>query len=165
MTQITDRFCSAEGQNGRVIAARIFPNTDVLEGIEAICNLHHIKYGQITTSIGSLRKVALTYVTTVDPLPNQGYTTLLEMEGPFSLLAGQGLVSPGDNERMNIHYHGILSGENDKVYGGDIKPGTVTLTTLDIFITETLGIEMLRDRDPETGAIVTTFREQQITLK
>lgn len=157
MSELQARFVSAEGKNGRVIAGRILPNTDVLEGIEEICNKHNIRYGQITTSIGSLRKVALTYVTSIEPQPGTGYTTFMEMEGPFSLLAGQGLVSPGENEKMNIHYHGILSGEEDRVYGGDIKPGTVTLTTLDIFITEVLEIEMVRDRDPETGAVVTTF--------
>lgn len=151
------RFSSAEGTTGKVVTARIHPNLDVLEAIEEICLKHGIKYGQITTSIGSLKKVTLTYVARIIPTSEDGYTQRMTMEGPFSLLVGQGLVSPADEEnKMNIHYHAVISGENDVLYGGDIKPGTITLTTLDLVITELCGIEMIRDRDPLTGAIVTT---------
>jgi len=156
---MSKHFSSAAGQNGRVIAARIHPNRDVLQSIEEVCLEHDVSCGQITTSIGSLQKVALHYVSRVKPDPKLGYTTQLLMEGPFSLLTGQGLVSPGDEPgRLNIHYHAVISGEKDVIYGGHIEPGTITLTTLDLFIVEVNGVDILRGRDPETGAIVTTVQ-------
>jgi predicted DNA-binding protein with PD1-like motif len=158
--KVQNLFSSAEGTTGKVIAARIHPNLDVLETIEKICVMHNIQYGQISTSIGSLRKVTLTYVSRIEPTPEEGYTTLTTMNGPFSLLVGQGLVSPAeDSNKRNIHYHAVVSGENNVVYGGDIKPGSITLTTLDLFITELNGIGISRSRDPETGAVVTTFKQ------
>ena len=156
---MNSHFSSAAGNNGRVVAARIHPDRDVLESIEEVCLQHGISCGQITTTIGSLKKVALHYVSRVEPDPELGYTTQLFMEGPFSLLTGQGLVSPSEEPgRLNIHYHAVISGENDVIYGGHIEPGTITLTTLDLFIVEVLGVDILRGRDPETGVIVTTIR-------
>lgn len=152
-------FSSAAGQNGRVIAARIHPDRDVLQSIEEVCLKHGVSCGQITTSIGSLKKVALHYVSRVEPDPELGYTTQLLMEGPFSLLTGQGLVSPSEQPgRLNIHYHAVISGEKDVIYGGHIEPGTITLTTLDLFIVEVNGVDIVRGRDPETGVIVTTIQ-------
>jgi predicted DNA-binding protein with PD1-like motif len=152
-------FSSAAGRNGRVIAARIHPGRDVLASIEEVCHAHDLVCGQITTSIGSLQRVALHYVSRLKPIPGEGYNTQLVMEGPFSLLAGQGLVSPGDEPgRLNIHYHAVISGEKDVIYGGHIEPGTITLTTLDLFIVEVEGVSITRASDPETGAIVTTMK-------
>ncbi len=152
-------FSSAAGQGGRVVAARIHPNRDVLQSIEEVCVAHGITCGQITTTIGSLKRVALHYVSRVEPDPKLGYTTQLIMEGPFSLLTGQGLVSAGEAPgRLNIHYHAVISGEGDVIYGGHIEPGTITLTTLDLFVTEVHGVEIVRGRDPETGVIVTTIQ-------
>lgn len=156
----SSQFSSAAGTNGKVIAARIHPNLDLLETIENICKKHDIQYGQLTSTIGSLRKVSFNYVTTVEPAEGEGYTTAKSMEGPFSLLTGQGLVSPSDeSDKMNIHYHAVISGENNVILGGHILPGTITLTTTDLFIMEVKNIEMTRDRDPETGAVVTTIHQ------
>lgn len=160
MENYLSNFSSAFGSTGRVIAVRILPGLDVLGTLEEICFKHDIKYGQITTSIGSLRRISLNYVSRLTPAEGQGYTTHMEKEGPFSVLCGQGLVSPGNEpNKMNIHYHAVLSGENDIVYGGHIERGTVTLTTLDVFILEMCGISISRKKDPITGAVVTTFEE------
>jgi len=155
-------FSSASGTTGRVVAARIFPNLDVISTLEEICFKHGIKYGQITTTIGSLRKINLHYVSNATPGEGEKYTTHMEMESGFSVLSGQGLVSPGDEPgTMNIHYHAVVSGENDVIYGGHIEKGTITLTTLDVFIQEIHGIEISREKDNSTGVniIVTAFKE------
>ncbi|PZQ50065.1 MAG: hypothetical protein DI556_08310 [Rhodovulum sulfidophilum] len=152
-------FDSAAGTTGRVIAARIHPDRDVLASIAEICLAHGVTCGQLATTIGSFRRLAMHYVDRVEPTPEEGYTRQLILEGPFSLIAGQGLVSPGDTPgTLNIHYHAVASGKDNKFYGGHIEPGTITLTTLDLFITEIEGIDILRGRDPETGVIVTTIR-------
>lgn len=157
--QAARHFDSAAGTMGRVIAARIHPNRDVLASIEEICLAHGVACGQLATTIGSFRRLAMHYVDRVEPTPEEGYTKQLILEGPFSLIAGQGLVSPGDKPgTLNIHYHAVTSGKNNKFYGGHIEPGTITLTTLDLFITEIGGIDILRGRDPETGVVVTTIR-------
>jgi predicted DNA-binding protein with PD1-like motif len=152
-------FSSAAGQSGRVIAARIYPDRDLLESFEEVCLAHGVRCGVITTSIGSFRRLAMHYVDRVEPTKEQGYTQQVLLEGPFSLIAGQGLVSPGDEPgRLNIHYHCCASGKDNQFYGGHIEPGTITLTTLDLVIQEMHGIDILRGRDPQTGVIVTTIQ-------
>jgi predicted DNA-binding protein with PD1-like motif len=84
----------------------------------------------------------------------------MEKEGPFSLLCGQGLVSPSDEpNKMDIHYHATISGADDIVYGGHLERGTITLSTLDIFISEITGLEISRTTDPHTGVRTTSFKE------
>lgn len=161
-TENLTAFSSASGTAGRVVAARIFPDMDVISAFEEICTKHGIKNGQITTTIGSLRKINLHYVSRVAPAEGEKYTTHLEMEGPFSVLSGQGLVSLGDEPgTVNIHYHAVVSGQDDVIYGGHIEKGTVTLTTMDVFIQELHGIEISRERDESTGVsiVVTAFKE------
>lgn len=152
------RFESAAGTGGRVVAARILPDCDLLESFEAVCLAHGISCGQITTSIGSFRRLAMHYVDRVTPTPEHGYTRQLILEGPFSLIAGQGFVSPGEAPgRLNIHYHAVASGKDNRFYGGHIEPGTITLTTLDLFVTEVKGIDIIRARDA-AGVLVTSIR-------
>lgn len=145
---------------GRVISARILPDLDILDTIEEICMEYGIRYGQISTCIGSLRSFSCNFVSTPVPAGEHGYTTHLEMAGAFSILSGMGLVSPADEEgHLNTHLHFVVSGQNDAVYGGHVERGTRTLTTTDLFITELTGIEIHRAKDPQTGAVTTTFKE------
>ena len=149
---------SALGTNGRVVAARLRPGQDVIKAIEATCVQHGIIAGQITSSIGSLRRIAYNYVTRTERGDGTGYTTKVERDGAFSVLAGQGLVSPGDEPgRLNIHYHAVVSDDKNVITGGHILPGTITLTTMDLFVVEILDVEIVRARDEETGAVITSF--------
>lgn len=155
-------FSAAQASSGRVIAARILPDLDILETIEEICGYYNIRYGQISVCIGSLRQIKMNYVSTTVPIPGQGYTTKMELDGAFSLLCGMGLVSPAEQEgKLNTHLHIVVSGQHDAVYGGHVEKGTRTLTTTDLFITELTGLEISRSRDPETGAVVTSFHEAE----
>jgi len=153
-----ENFNSAVAQTGRTIAARILPDKDVLETIEEICQAYNIKYGQISTCIGSLRKINMNYVSS----SVFKYTTSMVMEGAFSILAGQGLVSPAEEkDKLNTHLHFVISGQHDAIYGGHVEHGTRTLTTLDLFITELSGLKISRSRDEVTGAVVTSFEEDR----
>lgn len=156
-----EHFNGACAQIGRTIAARIFPDQDVLETIEEICSTYNIRYGQISSCIGSLRHVVMNYVDREVPTKAEdGYTTRVEMSGGFSLLAGQGLVSPADEEgKLNIHLHFTFTGKNNVVYGGHILRGTRSLTTIDLFITELNGIKIRRFREESTGVVVSAFEE------
>lgn len=159
MSQQPSYHSAAVGSVGRVLAARIHPDQDVLEAIERVCLEHGILRGQITTSIGSFKRVHLHYIARMRRDPDLGYNEFLTLHGPHSLLTGQGLVSPGNTpDRLNIHYHAVISGKDDVIYGGHIEAGTVTLTTLDLFVVEVNGIEIERGIDPGTGALVTSFR-------
>ena len=159
-----NHFSSGVARQGRTIAIRIFPDLDVLETIEEVCKDYGIQYAQITTCIGSLRRISMNFVST--PIPKKdatsgsGYTSQMEMDGAFSVLSGQGLVSPAiEQGKLNTHLHFVISGQHDAVYGGHVEHGTRTLTTLDLFLTELHGMRIVRKKDPVTGAVVTSFSQ------
>jgi predicted DNA-binding protein with PD1-like motif len=81
------------------------PNQDLIENIERICVEYGIQYGVIVSAIGSLRQVSLNVVTRTTPKPPNGHMEHVTLEGPFSLLAGQGVIAPAeDPEKRDVHF-------------------------------------------------------------
>lgn len=50
------RFNEACGNAGKVVAARLLPDTDLIEGIEEICKSNQIKYAYVSC-FGSFKNV------------------------------------------------------------------------------------------------------------
>lgn len=148
------RYQSAEGQIGRVIAARLLPGTDLVEGVEKICNDHGIRYG-LVNCIGSLQKATFMYVV---PIPEAkvkaGYTAPFELRGPIEFLGGLALVCETDDGDKNTHLHGSFSDQLDHLYGGHlVKGGNPILVTMDLVILELTGMKLLRRYDEETDLV------------
>lgn len=153
-------FSAAAASQGRVIMARVLPDLDLLETLAEISVHYGVRYGKVDVCIGSLRRVSLNYVSTANPAPGQGYTTRLDLEGAFTILCGQGIFSPAEEGAgLNTHLHMVISGQHDAVYGGHVLPGTRTLTTTDLCITELTGVEIRRQRDEASGVTLTSFHE------
>lgn len=149
------RYKAAAGQVGRVIAARLFPGTDLIEGIEKICKDHGIKYAAVVCSIGSLQKATFMYLV---PKPEAkmkaGYTAPYELPGPIEFLGGQGIVCEGENGEMITHFHCTISDQLDHVYGGHVVKGkNPILMTMDLVIIEIKGAKLLRKYDAETEVV------------
>ena len=149
------RFKAAQGRIGRVIAARLLPGTDLIEGIEKVCEKYGVKYGLIGCSIGSLRKAAFMYLV---PMPETkvgaGYTPPFELPGPIEFLGGMGVICESEKGEKMIHFHGVVSDRLDRVYGGHfVKGKNPILVTMDLMIIEVEGIKMLRKYDEETDLI------------
>ena len=153
-------FTSAAGTGGRIIAARIIPGQDIIETLEDICRRYDIKYGHISSAIGSLRRVSLNIVTRTTPIPGSGHMTHIEREGPYCLLSGQGLISPGAKpDSFDIHLHIAVRGDTDPVMGGHVEIGTITLSTTEFFIHEVHGVKITRKVDEVVGMPMTTFEQ------
>ena len=156
------RYASAEAKAGRIIQARLKPGTDLIGGIDKICEDYGIKNGMITVGIGSLRHASFKFL-----IPNQelklgsGYGDPYYLEGPIEFLGGQGLICPLEDGNRAIHLHGLLnrtSVENGKpkpdyVLGGDFGVGkdkNPILATMDLMIVELKGVNITRKYDDET---------------
>lgn len=144
------RFESAAGKTGKFIPARILPGTDLLEGIEAICAKHGIKYAYVTC-FGSFSAAGYMYlVPKADAKVKAGYGSVLQKGGPIEFLSGTGVVCQKDGS-TDIHFHGTMCDENGNVFGGHMVKGyNPTLTTVDVVIIECEGAEMFRGYDAET---------------
>ena len=51
---MSEQFHSAQGRMDRVIVARLLPGTDLLEGLQAVCEKHGLRNGVVISAIGSL---------------------------------------------------------------------------------------------------------------
>jgi predicted DNA-binding protein with PD1-like motif len=148
------RYQSAEGEIGKVVAARLLPGTDLVEGIEKVCEDHGISYG-LVNCIGSLQKATFMYVV---PIPEAkvgaGYTAPYELPGPIEFLGGLALVCETESGEKNTHLHGSFCDQLDHLYGGHlVKGGNPILVTMDLAIIELTGMKVLRRYDEETDLV------------
>ena len=145
------RFADACGKTGKTIAARLLPETDLIEGIEAVCEKNSVKHAYVTC-FGSFAKTGYMYLV---PKPEAkigaGYGDVFTCEGPVEFLNGTGVVCQNDG-KYDTHFHATMCDKTGKVFGGHIVKGqTPTLTTVDLVIVEIADVEMLRVFDEETA--------------
>jgi len=84
------QIVSVEAHKGRTIAARLMPGTDLVSGIEAVCQKHLIEYGYFGSVMGSLSKA--TYIIPQKDLSAPlafKFTDPIETEGQIDLLGGR----------------------------------------------------------------------------
>jgi len=156
------RIASGEGQLGRMIVGRLLPGTDLMEGLNKICDQYNIQNGVIVECIGSLRKSVFKFL-----IPNpklklgSGYGDPYTLDGPIEFLGGQGVITQGEDGKRKIHLHGLVNRTSveegkpkpDDVLGGDfgVPPGSnLVLATMDVTIVEVKGLNITRKYDTET---------------
>lgn len=150
--ETTLKVPSAEGRNGRTIAARLLPGMDMLEGIEFICKQHKVLYGVIACCIGSLSKTAFVLpVSKASAKIGIAYGDPIDLPGPVELLSGQGVICQSEDGEYLIHFHATVADRNMKLWGGHFIAGNIVLATIDLVIAEMDGMKLLRRFEEETG--------------
>lgn len=144
------RVQHAAGTAGKIIAARILPGTDVMVGIEEACRANGVKHA-LVNCFGSFESAGYLYLV---PNPKAkigaGYGDINRKSGPVEFLNGTGVVCQKDGN-YDIHFHAALCDKEGNVFGGHLVKGeNPTLTTVDVVITEIIGLEMQRRYDEET---------------
>ncbi|MHB0869212.1 MAG: PPC domain-containing DNA-binding protein [Chloroflexota bacterium] len=150
------RYRCGVGRTGRMLVARLLPGTDLVGGIMKLCQDHDIQAGIITSVMGTLQKAT---VYTAAPRPDLkggiGYSDPLLVAGPIEFITGQGLLSVLESGELFLHLHGLISDLQMKIYGGHFSPsGNPVLSTIDVAITETVGVKVPRVFDPETELVL-----------
>jgi hypothetical protein len=143
----------AIGKAGKLIPARLRTNTDITNGLKAVCEENGIKYGAVLFGIGSLRQ--LTYQV-LAPKPETklgaGYTDPQTLPGPIEVVSMHGIIFQSDDGQTLLHLHGTFSDKEGAVFGGHIVAGqNPVLATLDAYIVETTGAEVIRQMDEDIG--------------
>jgi predicted DNA-binding protein with PD1-like motif len=148
----SQRFETAEATCGRVIVGRLLPGSDLIEGIEAICDKHKISYAAITFSYGSLASAGFKFL----QVREAGARAVLmphSVDKRVEFLAGQGLVCDGEEGRA-IHLHGAVADETGAVTGGHFEKGqNPVYNNMDVTLIELKGVRLTRRWDPETQTV------------
>ena len=146
---------SASGKLGRIVAFRLKPGEDLLEGLAQACEEHKINNGLILTGIGSLRSAR---VFNPVPLPNAkagfGYGDPISLVGPIELLSTSGMICKGPNGETLFHVHCSFSDQNGSGWGGHLIEGNKVLITADFVIAEVEDMNMGRRLDPDVELLI-----------
>lgn len=148
----SNRVSSVVSAMGKVIAARILPGTDLIEGIEAICRNQQVDSGFIVSGIGSLQHATIVYVVPDTSAPTgASYATPRKVDGPLELVSLQGTIGRTKDQGVAVHAHGMVVGPDMKIWGGHlIVSGNPVLVTGEIMICPTPDISLVKRMDPET---------------
>lgn len=150
---MNDVYEMAQGQFTKVIAVRLKPGADLLEGLEMAAKEAGISNGVIVSGIGSLRTARYCNVEPLEGSPaGYGYSSVIEEEGTIELTGMSGLICHDPDGEVNLHVHITMSHIPGDGIAGHLCPGTTVLVTADVVIAEVgEGIEMLRDFDESLG--------------
>lgn len=138
------------GKAGKMVAARILPGSDLLTSLEYICDQNGIKHG-VVNCFGSFSSAGYMYLVPMDAKVGAGYGHVIKKDGPIEFLSGTGIITQTNKGITELHFHGTMCDQDGTVFGGHIvKAQCPTLTTVDVMIQETCGVEMIRKYDEET---------------
>ena len=139
------------GSLGRVVAVRLLPGTDIIEGIEKVCADLGIDYAYVNCTTGTLAKATLMYfVPNPSTKVKASYGPPTEIPGPLSFLGGSGVVGKDEKGDTLTHIHGAVCDQWGHVHGGHlVKGGNPVLVTSDVIIIELKDVKIVRKYDAE----------------
>lgn len=150
MTEL--RVKSICGNMSRVLAVRLLPGTDLMDGLKKACQDNGVRQGTIISAIGTLRQLNIQiFVPRPELKLGAGYNPPVVIPGPMEVMAIQGVIMETESGETALHLHGVFCDKDGKTLGGHIVPGgNPILATLDAVIGEMGGLKMMRRYDAET---------------
>ncbi len=147
---MSEKWMSAPGRNGRMVAARLLTGEDLVEGILKVIGASGFISGSVQ-AIGAMSRVSVIYPTATtwkeDPAEIRG---VAEIEGPVQIGTASGFFGTSDDGRLVLHIHGTFTGRDSRTVCGDPVPGASPVwLTVDLVIQEFEGVNMKPERDPE----------------
>jgi len=146
---------SRQAGGARAIVGRIFPKTDLIAGVKAICKEHDVRNGAIVSCIGSLNYVRFVWATP-DPLLKAGfkYGAPAVIAGPIEFIAAQGTIGTlkDGKDELSVHMHLVVTDDKGVTWSGHIcDEGNPVCMTIEIIILAFDGLELVRELDAESG--------------
>lgn len=150
----TIRLESAQATNCRIVFGRLFPGTELLDGIKEICRAHEIRNGIVVSCIGSLNFARFVWATP-DPFHKMGfrYGEPKVIAGPLELISGQGTIgTKATSGELFVHLHAVMTEDSGATWSGHImEKGNPICVTAEIAIQAFDGVEIVRGTDEETN--------------
>lgn len=127
MTTLVSDIEVQEGTLGKLVMARLKPNQDLTESVEALCEQHGMQAAIVRGAIGSLIDARLEYATP------QGWREM-EINGPgveiLNVFGEVGFSSAN-------HLQGVVADVDGKIYAGRfVRGGNLSFITIEITLQE-----------------------------
>ncbi|MBE5799141.1 MAG: DNA-binding protein [Clostridiales bacterium] len=118
-------------------ALRLHRGDDLLESIRAYAAAHDIAAAAIVSGVGCVYHAVIRDASGVNTHTLSGRYEIVSMTGTVS--------------KARTHLHIALAGEDLRVIGGHLCPGTLVNTTCEIVLLELDGVRFCKEYDPQTG--------------
>jgi uncharacterized protein len=118
---------------GRLLLVRMDTGDDILGSLRAAVEQHGIKNGVILGEIGSIQSY---HVHIVDTMSLPPHDVFLKGDGPFDILALNGLILDG-----RVHAH-ITFSDTQKAMGGHLEEGCRILSFSVAYLRETPDVDL-----------------------
>ena len=152
---------TAKGGLKRVVAVRMSPGENVMQGLENACAEYGINNAIILSGMGSLD--GCEYLVPI-PLPDKkagyGYGDPIKVTDSVSVTGVSGMICHDDDGNPLFHVHVNVSDNSGTVRGGHLTENNTVLLTFDVVIGELGdGLEMGRAYDEDLEVFI--FRPKQ----
>lgn len=140
---MSEKWISAPGRNGRLVAARLLTGEDLVEGILEIIRSSGFESGSVQV-IGAMSEVSVLYpkATKWKESPEE-IKGVAKLEGPIQIGSALGIFGTSDDGRVVMHMHGVFTGKGGRTVCGDPLPGASPVwLTADVMIQEFNGVNM-----------------------
>ena len=138
---------------GRVLVGRLHPGTDLIDGLEAACDAHGIRFASVTSCYGSLSMAGFKILQLV---PGEERPRLVphQLAERVEFMGGQGLICESTDGARETHLHGSVSDARGVVSGGHFVAGeNPVYNNMDFVLQELLGVRLIRAHDAETDTV------------
>ena len=129
-------------QEEDLIFIRLFPDENIYEKLEEVCNKHKVGTALVISGIGQLKDFKLGY------FKEKGDYTPQYFKNPYELLSLQGNITRRGGEYI-FHLHAVLSNEKKEVIGGHLIEGLIEVTNEIVLLKSELKFE--RRTEESTG--------------
>ncbi len=149
------RYEAAVARQGRIVVGRMLPGTDLMAGLEQVCDDHGIAYAAVQLAYGSLSRADFKFLQVPSHSPESRATLMPHrIDARVEFLAGQGLVCGDGADGRDTHLHGAISDESGRVLGGHFnRGGNPVYNNMDFVLVELLDVRLDRVHDPETDTV------------
>ncbi len=134
MNDVSDGVVVERGRFGRILTARIRPNVDLVEGIEAICAENRISHAEIRGCVGSVMDAVL-------EIGGGGENAREQfVKGPgLEIALTTGEVRPDDEGNPRARLFGLVANWDSDAFAGEFVRGkNLTFVTLELVLQEWL---------------------------
>ncbi len=146
-------FETSQAEGGRIVVGRLHPGTDLIGGIQAVCDAHEIRFAAIVACYGSLASAGFMFLRLP---PGETRPRLLphHVGERVEFMGGQGLVCETPTGARETHLHGSISDATGVVTGGHfLLAENPVYNNMDLVLQELLGVRLIRAFDPLTETV------------
>jgi len=146
-------FEAAPATAGRIVVGRLHPGSDLIGGLEAMCDEHGVRFAAVVGCYGSLSSAGFK-ILQIPAGEERARLVPHRVDERVEFMGGQGLICETPEGGRATHLHGSVSDARGVVTGGHFELGqNPVYNNMDVVLQELLDVRLVREHDAATDTI------------